>query len=477
MISNYLNSYVSKMAISVFRPLFIAASASVLVACSITMPPERVAATLPTQWQAPLPHQGNLTELTQWWQQQGDSVLVELMEAAQKVSPTLASAVSRVESARTNQVAAGAVLLPQVQASVGGQRGVSQPAVPVATSLQTSVQAAWEIDLVGANRAVNRAAQAQLEGVQAQWHDARVVVAAEVAQVYYGWQTCRQLLDVARQDALSRIQTADSSAAGVQAGLIVPTVAALARASAAEARARENQQATVCEAQLKALVALTGLDESVLRNKLQATLLQPLKGFTFDRIPAQTIAQRPDIFAAERDVILASAQVGSAKAQRYPRLTLAGSIGALRYNSMGVETNLDTWSFGPLAVTVPLFDGGQRRANVTLAETRYAEAVTVYRAQVRNAVREVEEAMLNLQSNHFRTQEAQIATQGYSEYLQATTTRHAQGLASLMELEEARRVALAAQSALLSLDLETKRAWIALYRAVGGGFQPHNSPN
>jgi outer membrane protein, multidrug efflux system len=252
-------------------------------------------------------------------------------------------------------------------------------------------------------------------------------------------------------------------------------VAALARASAAEARARENQQTTACEVQRKALAALTGLEEPVLRSKLEAASQQHshlLKGFAIPSVPAQTIAQRPDIIAAERDVMVASAQVGSAKAQRYPRLTLAGSIGALRYNSMGIESTLDTWSFGPLAVSVPVFDAGQRRANVTVAQTRYNEAVIGYRAKVRNAVREVEEALLNVASTQARTQEAQTASAGYAEYLLSISQRYDQGLSSLMEFEEARRIALAAQSALLSLDFESKRAWIALYRAVGGGFEP-----
>jgi outer membrane protein TolC len=177
------------------------------------------------------------------------------------------------------------------------------------------------------------------------------------------------------------------------------------------------------------------------------------------------------VFAAERDVVVASAQVGSAKAQRYPRLTLSGSVGALRFSSMGREANLDTWSFGPLAVTLPLFDGGQRQANVRSAEAAYAQSVSVYRGKVRQAVREVEEALVNLQSTDARKQDAVVATAGYAQSLSATQARYSQGLASLMELEEARRNALTAESAQLSLGLERNRAWVSLYRALGGGFE------
>jgi outer membrane protein TolC len=251
-------------------------------------------------------------------------------------------------------------------------------------------------------------------------------------------------------------------------------VAALARASAADGSSRVTQQQTACDLDVKALVALTGLPEQDLRKKLAAAPLDSAQAapVSIASVPAQTLTQRPDVFAAERDVIVASAQVGSAKAQRYPRLTLSGSVGALRVSSMGRETNLDTWSFGPLAVTLPLFDGGQRKANVVSAEAAYAQSVSVYRGKVRQAVREVEEALVNLQSTDARKQDAAVATAGYAESLAATQARYGQGLASLVELEDARRNALAAESAQLSLGLERNRAWVSLYRALGGGFEP-----
>jgi outer membrane protein TolC len=121
-------------------------------------------------------------------------------------------------------------------------------------------------------------------------------------------------------------------------------------------------------------------------------------------------------------------------------------------------------------LTLPLFDGDQGKANVLAAEANYTQAVALYRAKVRQAVREVEEALLNLYSTDARKQNADVSTQGYTESLQATQARYDQGLASLVELEDARRTALAAQSAQLSLALERNLAWVALYRALGGGF-------
>jgi outer membrane protein, multidrug efflux system len=441
------------------------------------MPPTTDASEVPSQWQAPLPHDGALGALGLWWQRQGDPVLVELIEAAQAASPTVAQALARVESARASQVAAGAVLLPKVDASLSASRGVSQPNVPVATTLQAGVQAGWELDLVGANRAVNAAAQAQTAGTQALWHDARVSVAAEVANVYYSLSTCYQLLEVARSDAQSRTETARLADVSTRAGFAAPAVAALARASSAQSSASATQQAAQCDLHTKALVALTALPEPEVRSKVTASLAKPVQAASISiaTVPAQTLAQRPDVFSAERDVAVASAQVGSAQAQRYPRLTLGGSIGVLRSTTAGVDTDLTTWSFGPLALTLPLFDGGQRKANVVAAQARYTEAVAIYRSKVRQAVREVEEALVNLQSTDARRADTDAAASGYAESLAATQARYAQGLASLVELEEARRTALAAQSAQIALALERNRAWVALYRALGGGFDGNAS--
>jgi NodT family efflux transporter outer membrane factor (OMF) lipoprotein len=281
-------------------------------------------------------------------------------------------------------------------------------------------------------------------------------------------------LALARKDAASRLETARLSDISARAGFAAPSVAALARASAADGASRVTQQQAACDLDTKALVALTGMPEPDLKKKItQASVNNAdIAPIFVASVPAQTLAQRPDVFAAERDVMVASAQVGSAQAQRYPRLTLNGSVGALRVNSIGRETNLDTWSFGPLAVSLPLFDGGQRKANVRAAEAAYTQSVAVYRAKVRQAVREVEEALVNLQSTDARKQDAAVATAGYAESLAATQARYSQGLASLVELEEARRNALSAESAQLTLTLERKRAWVALYRALGGGFEP-----
>jgi outer membrane protein TolC len=169
-------------------------------------------------------------------------------------------------------------------------------------------------------------------------------------------------------------------------------------------------------------------------------------------------------------VAAASADIGAAEAQRYPRLTLAGSVGAARFRSSELSGSLDTWSVGPIALTLPLFDGGRRAANADAAHERYEAAASQYRAAARQAVREVEEALVRLDSTARRSADAVVAVEGYTASFSGIEARYRGGLASLLELEEVRRVRLTAEIALLSLQYERTASWIALYRAAGGGW-------
>jgi outer membrane protein TolC len=281
-------------------------------------------------------------------------------------------------------------------------------------------------------------------------------------------------LALAGRDATSRQETARLTEINAKVGFLAPSLAAMARASAADGNSRLTQQGALCDLDTKALVALTAIPEPELKEKLALAPVNAVQSapISVASVPAQTIAQRPDVFSAERDVVVASAQVGNAKAQRLPRLSLNGSIAGMRLTTGGVDQDGTTWSFGPLAVSLPLFDGGQRAAAVTASEANYTAVVSAYRGKVRQAMREVEEALVTLHSTEARTQDAIISTKGYAESLAATQSRFGQGLASLVELEDARRNALASESSQLALALERNRAWVALYRALGGGFEP-----
>lgn len=443
-----------------------------LVACAVQRPAAQVAAPMPTAWQAPLPHHGQLADLEHWWERQGDPLLVELIAAAQAASPDLAQARAHLVQARAAQAAARAALLPSLDGQASASRGFNEQVEALASTAQAGVQAGWEIDLFGRNAAASDAARERLAGAGAQWHEARVSVAAEVALQVSGWRSCVQQLAVAASDARSRGETARLALASEKAGFTAPATAALASASASDAKVRTERQRMECEINLKTLVALTGLDEAALRERLAAAPPPhtPQALFAIATVPAQALAQRPDVYAAEREVAAASAEVGGAQADRYPRLSLSGSIGRGWLHTGGTSISSNTWSLGPLALSLPIFDAGRRAAQVDAAVARYDAAVVLYRAQVRKAVSEVEQALVQLDSTETRSTDAQQAAAGYQRSFEATEARWRAGLASLVELEDARRTALAADTALVALQQERMAAWISLYRAVGGGW-------
>jgi outer membrane protein, multidrug efflux system len=452
------------------------AAAAALAACGSLPRPEAAPAVAPaaapSAWQAPLPHDGQLTELARWWQQFNDPVLSLLIESAQAVNLSVAAAKSRIEQSRATGVAAQAALGPNLSANASASRGRQELSAPLGTSVSAGLQAGWELDLFGGNRAGRDAAQARLDGAAAAWHDARVSVAAEVAGQYTALRACEAQAAQTQLDATSRAETSRLTELAAKSGFQAPANAALARASAAQGNSLLTQQRALCELTLKALVALTGVDEPTLRTKLAdgaAKLPQPAQ-IAINRVPADALAQRPDLYSAAREVLAASADVTQTSAQRYPRISLNGSIGAARFSSGAGTLDGTVWSLGPVSVSLPLFDGGTRRANVAAAKARHEEANAAYAARLRGAVREVEEALITLKSTADRNADAMVATEGFSASYVAAQARYKGGLASLFELEDSRRTAVQAQSALIELQRERVAAWIALYRALGGGW-------
>lgn len=423
-------------------------------------------------WQAPAPKTGDAPDLAQWWSRVDDPILPALIDAAQSVSPTMSAASSRIAAARAARVAAGADVA--VQGSAYALRGRPDLASPTSNSLGLSAQVQWDIDAFGARRAGRQAADARFEGAQARWHDASISLTAEVAAEYLTLRACEAQLEQRQTDAASRAETARLIGLTAQAGLASPADAALARASAAQARSQVVQQSTRCQATIKALVALTALEEAALRNRLspmQARLPQ-FAPIDVPALPASLLKQRPDLAEAERTLAAAAADEQQAHAQRWPQVSISGTLGASRLTTSNVRLEGSTWSLGPVQISLPIFDGGARVAQVDAARAAYDDAVVQYQARLRQAVREVEEALLALDSARQREVDAQVAADGFEQALRATDARHRVGLASLLELEDTRRTAIAARAALIDLRQDRLGAWISLYRALGGGWSP-----
>ena len=218
-------------------------------------------------------------------------------------------------------------------------------------------------------------------------------------------------------------------------------------------------------------MAITGLTEADLRRSLapqSAVLPKPLLP-AVQQVPAQVLSQRPDLAAAERELAAASADIGVREADRFPRLSLIGSVGPLDFSTTGLTISGSTWSIGP-SLTMPIFDTGRRAANLDAAKIAYQAAEVNYRSQARRAVREVEDALIRLNSLSARDTEAEISSKGYRQSLTAAEDKFRFGLASILDLEEVRRLSVNADNILASVRRDRVNAMISLYRAVGGGW-------
>lgn len=478
-----------------FAPLVLA----VLLAGCVVGPdyrtPQLTGTEAPQGWHATLPHHGSRMALARWWEQFHDPVLTQLVEQADAGSPTIAQAVGRLREARASVSSSQAALFPQLKGTgsvtrqggfgaggfAGGSAGLNGlPAGAVSptlglgniTTLAAQADASWEIDLFGGKRRSLEGADARLAASEADWHDARVSLAAEVANTYLQQRECEALVDIGAATLSSRQETLQLTERKFRAGFVAPADYAQAQATVGDAVNALEAQRAQCAQGIDKLVTLTGLDHGTLNGllaKANAQIPAPPDA-SVPEVPAQVLSQRPDVSSAERAVAGASADIGVAVTSRLPSITLAGSIGINSFRLSGQSFTSKSWSFGP-SVSLPIFDAGAGAARVETARARYDQALASYRGKVRQAVQEVEDALVRLDASERRLDAATMADAQYAKVLEASSARYRLGAGSLLQLEDVRRTALQASQSLAAVKLERAQAWVALYKAVGGGWR------
>lgn len=430
--------------------------------------PAAAAAASTASWSSPLPHDGSVRQLSDWWQQFDDPVLTRLQQAAESDSPSLAVAWGNIEIARAAVTSAGAGAWPAVNAGASQSRAKQQGSSST-TTRSGSLDASWELDLFGKVRRGVESAEAQVEARRDDWHDARVTLAAEVASTYVDYRACGQRVAVYEEELASTTQTAQATESLARAGLSPSTDAALARATQASTTSGLLAQRSQCAQYVQSLARLTGLPDTELQQILDggggSSALPTVPTFAVDTLPAQVLRQRPDVASRERDLAAASANIGVAEAALYPSIQLSGTIGL----SAGSGSTLGNWSFGP-SISMPLFDGGALRAGVASAQGSFEVAYAQWRATVRTAVSEVETALVQLDEANQRVVQVERASQEYDRYLAGAEAERRAGTISLLDFEDARRQALAARLNLVGLQRDRVTSWIALYKALGGGW-------
>lgn len=446
-----------------------------LTGCSVIDEYLRPAPAMAPQWQAPLPHGGSVAALQGWWGQFKDPVLDALLSAAQKESPSLEKALANIRVARANVLSARAQGIPDLSStgsvtkSKGGGGNAAFPSSTIEIDSVT-LDASWEVDLFGKVKAAKQAAKAQLESKKIAWHDARLSLAAEVANNYVNYRACQASVQALQQAYDSRQETARLTGISARAGFSAPADLALAEAATRASESTLDGQQAECDGLVKAMVELTNLPEPELRRLLATArgMPQPAQ-FEVSALPASLLTRRPDLAVDERNLAEASANIGVSKAQMYPSLTLTGSIGYRRTNFNGIVTRTDSWSYGP-SLKLPIFDGGSLRADLAEARANYDSLLATYQQDVRKAVKEVEQALVTLDSATRRVASEQASAQQYQQYFRAAELNWKSGGLDLLSLEDARRQKINAELNVITQQKNRVLQWIALYKAFGGDW-------
>lgn len=471
------------------RSLLAVPLAALLSAC-MTAPPATppAPAAVPAAWRSPLPHGGSTAALTEWWQSFDDPQLARLIARAEAQSPTLEQAAARRRQAEASAAQARAGLMPQGGVGAQVQRGRALNGV-AGDSTQASAQfnASWEIDLFGGQRAAALAAAAQASAASADWHAARVSLAADVAQAYVQLRLAQAREESAELDNRFAEQIAAWGRQQQAAGLISASDAALLNAERAVASASRSQWRAEAQIALNSLAQLCAERAEVLAAELappdvaaagfELRRTQPkVPGFDVSALPAQLLAQRPDLAAAHQRWLAAVQQARSVEAQRYPQLSLAAMAGETRLRVGGKTTLGSMWSFGP-SLTLPVFDGGALVAAGQGAQAAADEAAAALQAQWLGAVTEVEEALQRVAAGAEREREVDAVRREWEGIARRSFTQSQAGLQSGVQRNTTFRNALAAYDAVLGVRAEHALAWIRLYRSLGGGWTADRPTN
>ena len=395
---------------------------------------------------------------------------------------------ARRRQAEAQAAQSRALLLPQTQAQASSTRSKGATSGFVASTLSSAALAAsWEIDLFGSQRAQAAAGAAQAAAATAQWHEARVSLAADVAAAYLALRHAQAQEEVAELDLRLAEQLASWGREQLRAGLISASDAALLNTERAAAAAARSSQRAEAQIALQTLALLCGESAGRLADELaplplpssfalpQRRLLAA-PPFAVQALPAQLLAQRPDLAAAHQQWLAAVQQQRSVDAQRYPQLSLSGLIGETRLRVGGGSSSGASWSIGP-SLTLPLFDGGLRSAQRDAAQAASDEAAAQLQQRWLLAVNEVEDALQRLQAEAERQREVDAAQREWESIAQRSAAQASAGLQSGAQRNAAYRNALNAYSAALAVRHAHAAAWVRLYRTLGGGWTATDTAN
>lgn len=432
-----------------------------------------------------------------WWRQFQDPVLDRLIEQALADNLDLRRAAVRVREARAQRAVAYSASGPKLNAGAqAGYSRLSQNALPDAlarlgsagsggqggsgaiglpgedfASFQTGFDAAWELDLFGGQRRADQAADARLSAAGWNARDVQVTIAAEVAATYQDYRLLQRRLALTDQQIAARSEAQSLARVRADHGLTTAIDPRNADAAIAQLIAARAGMAAELDAGRHALATLLGLNPDALTDELADGAGESPRIVDVPAgLPSELLERRPDLRAAERQLAAATADIGVAQAELYPKFSLTG---ALNLASRGLSNMLSSNSIaanGAGRLSLPLIGRGGARATVALRRAQADEVLLTYQAQVLGALREVADGLTRLSAARARIAALNAAEAAAADNARTAEVQYRHGLIARARLIDAQLTLLNTQDTRLQAEGEAARDMIALYKALGGGW-------
>jgi outer membrane protein, multidrug efflux system len=458
------------------RLLTIVASAGLLAGCAVGPDYKRPTTTPPELFrgQTGPAEAASLADLP-WWEAFRDPTLQELLQTALANNYDLRTAVASVEQARALAAQARGAFFPsigyqgEIQRARGGAFGSvfvipGQP-TPTLSSFVGLFTASWELDIWGRIRRQYEAARAQFLATEEARRGVLLSLVSNVAQAYFQLLELDAQLDIAKRNTASfqgsynlfqrRLQfglasTLETSRAEGALGSTASTIPDLERQIAAQ----ENQISVLLGRNPGPIPRGTPLFEQAVVPEVPAGL------------PSALLERRPDILQAEQQLVQANAQVGVAKANFFPQLTLSGFGGGV---SPQLSAFSHVWSLAA-GLSGPIFQGGQILENYRASVAAWEQATSQYEQTVITAFQEVASALTALEKLVQVEAEQARAVKAYQESVRTATRRYEGGLANYYEVLEAQQLLFPAETQLAQTRANRLFTYVQLYKALGGGW-------
>ncbi|AXK39181.1 efflux transporter outer membrane subunit [Crenobacter cavernae] len=460
------------------------AVAVALTACAVGPDYQRPALELPDSW-ASAPAIGPSAAETaaldaRWWDRFGDAELSRLIDEAMAHNQDLAAAAARVDESAALSGQARAALLPRLDANAGYTRArksaeTTSPGVPLVGDVR-SVNAvlSWEADLWGGLRRGNEAARADFAASRYSQAAARLSIASQVADTYFQLRAFDAQLSIARDTLKTRDETLKLQNRRFKGGVISALDVRQAEAESAASRAAVPTLEQAVGQTERALSVLVGKSPRALmsapaRGKpLEAQAIAPAVP---SGLPSELLERRPDLAAAEAQLIAANARIGQARAAYFPSIKLTAATGSESLALASLFTGpTRTWAF-VANLAMPIFDFGATAARVDAASARQRQALAGYQKSVQAAFSETLDALQAQGTSQSAEAAQEQQARALRETLRLARLRYDNGYSNYLEVLDAERGAFQAELALVDARLTRLRAVLSLYKSLGGGWQ------